>query len=510
MKKILFGMLIVGLAAQSCTKVNENVYDKLAATEFDATPAGAQDELASIYGQITGTWSSNYAGRDNCWYDLNEFSSDEQYVPHRSDGNWGLDDAQLYLRTEPTSLAALSNTWNWNYGAVYDENAAIAALTAAKAPAADIAEAHVARDWNYWLLIDDFGDVPYYTTNDAASLKAGQTKRAVIYANIVADLKANVDLLSTTKGGAYYGRFNKWAGYMVLAKIYLNAAVYTASTPGASDGTPQWQAALDACNTIASGGFTLHPATANTTSLLGNTYFDLFGDVCPNDETILALSLTENVISGNIYTIRSLNTANGTAVLGYAGWDGTVIPEDFYNTYDPSDIRAKQFLVGPQALGGNTYTPTVLESIIDPGAGINEGIRDVKFYPVAPIDASGSSNDFPIYRYADVLLMQAECELRLGNAAAAAPYLNQVRERVGLADIAAPTLTDVYNERGRELNMEGHRRQDMIRFGTYLQAHGVAPNTVPAMSNTYLLFPIPTSVLSASPQLSQNPGYPKS
>ena len=71
MKKILISVLVIGLAAQSCTKVNENVYDKYPASTFYATPAGADDALATVYGKISGTWGSNYAGRDNCWYDLN-------------------------------------------------------------------------------------------------------------------------------------------------------------------------------------------------------------------------------------------------------------------------------------------------------------------------------------------------------------------------------------------------------------------------------------------------------
>ena len=493
MKKILFGILIVGLAAQSCTKVNENVYDKYAANAFYATPAGQQDALASIYGQITGTWGNNYAGRDNCWYDLNEFSSDEQVIPHRNTGDWQLDFAQLYTRTAQTSLGITNNTWIWLNQCIHASNLAVSQLTASNAAPASIAEAKVARAWAYYLMIDDFGDVPFYTDNNVDLSKIKQTPRATIYNFVVSELKANVDLLPTTRGGTFYNRFNKYAGYMVLAKVYLNAGVYT--------GTPQWQACLDACAQVAAGGYTLHPAAANTASLNGNSYWDLFGDVCPNDETIFALYLTENIVSGNIYTIRSLNTPTGIALLGFAGWNGTVIPSEFYDKFDPSDIRRQQFLVGQQP-DGTVYT-TDVSSLISPGAAPNEGIRDVKFYPAGIKDASGASNDFPVYRYADVLLMEAECNVRLGNVPAAAPFLNQVRERAGLADIAAPTLQNIYDERGFELNMEGHRRQDMIRFGTYLTAHGFVPQGQPYME----LFPIPTAQINADPSLKQNPGY---
>ena len=185
---------------------------------------------------------------------------------------------------------------------------------------------------------------------------------------------------------------------MVLAKVYLNAQVYT--------GTADWANALAACNKVAAGNFALHPATANPASALGNSYYDLFGDVCPNDETILAEYITENVISGNIYTIRSLKQVQMVQrlLLLTAGMVPSFPARFLADKYDPSDIRRKQFFVGPQ-LGGITYTETV-SSLISPGAAPNEGIRDVKFFPVAPADASGESNDFPIYRYADVCLMR--------------------------------------------------------------------------------------------------------
>lgn len=496
MKKILIGAVLTTLVTtQSCTKVNENVYDKYTANKFYATPAGADDALATVYGKISGTWGSNYAGRDNCWYDLNSFAADDQVIPHRNTGDWQLDFAQLYSHTELPSLGIISNTWNWLYSSVYSANLAVAQLTAAKADPSKIAEAKVLRAWFYYLLIDDFGDVPFYTDNNTDVSKIPQTKRATIYNFIVSELKANVDLLSETRGGAYYGRFNKWAGYMVLAKVYLNAGVYT--------GTPDWADALAACNKVASGGFSLHPGGANASSPNGYQYYELFGDVCPNDETILAEFITENIVSGNIYAIRSLNSPNGVALIGYAGWNGTVIIDQFYNKYSANDIRRAQFLVGPQTKGAVTYTPT-LSSLISPGAGPNEGIRDVKFLPVAPSDASGESNDFPIYRYADLLLMQAECNVRLGNNAAALPFINQVRERAGLSDLTTVTLDDIYNERGFELVFEGHRRQDMIRFGHYEDAREYVTGSIP---KTQELFPIPTSALNANPNLKQNPGY---
>jgi hypothetical protein len=489
MKKVLVIILLISLASQSCTKVNENVYDKYAADQFFASPKGPDIALASVYAQMP-----QFAGGDNRYYDTNNMCTDEQVVPHRVSGDWGPENAYLYTRAWLPSLGQINNTWGDCYNSIYLANLAVDQLVKVNAPAAKIAEVKILRAWFYYLLIDDFGDVPFYTDNSITTADLKTQSRTQIFDWIVSEVTANADLLPETKGGTFYGRFNKWAAYTFLAKVYLNAGVYT--------GTPKWAECLAACNKVAAGGYTLHPGTANASSPLGNRYFELFGDVCPDDETILAVWLKRNVVGNNVYALRSLNGPNGLAMIGFAGWNGTIVPEETYVKYNDADIRKKQFLVGPQA-GGVTYTAHV-SSLINPGAGINEGVRCVKFYPVAPNDGSGESNDFPIYRYADILLMQAECNVRLGNAAAAKSFIDQVRVRAGLPVLAAnPTLTNIYDERGFELNWESHRRQDMIRFGTFTQAHGF----VPAVDSHWLIFPIPTARLNANPNLKQNPGY---
>jgi hypothetical protein len=495
MKKILTSILIIGLGAQSCTKVNENVYDKYPASEFYGSPKGADVALANVYSQIGGNWNGvGYAGADNGWYDLNAMSSDEQVIPHRNTGDWQLDFAQLYQRQWLPTMGIISNTWNWLYKSIYTANLAVDQLQQAKADESKIAEAKVLRAFFYYLLIDDFGNIPFYTDNNITVDKIPQTSRTEVYNFIVKELTENVDKLSETKGGVYYGRFNKWAGYALLSKLYLNAEVYT--------GTAKWNECLAACNKIATGGFSLHPGGANASSPLGYQYYELFGDVSPADETILSIYVTVDIVSRNIFTIRSLNGPNFQSVFGYSGWNGSIVPQEYYEKYDNADIRKKQFLVGAQP-GGVNYSVSV-SSLDNPGAAPKEGVRDTKFVPVPPMNGGGASNDFPIYRYADILLMQAECNVRLGNAAAAKPFVDQVRQRAGLGALAAnPTLTDIYNERGFELNWEGHRRQDMIRFGTFTQAHGF----VTAVPDFRKLFPIPTSALNTNPGLKQNAGY---
>lgn len=501
MNKIFFFALFALLIMQSCTKLDEKVYDKYAATDFYSTPAGADVALANVYSQIPGNWGGvGYAGADNGWYDVNSMSTDEQVVPHRTTGDWELTFAQMYLRQWLPDHSQINNTWNWLYKSVFSSNLAVDLLVKANAAPSKIAEAKVLRAFFYYLLMDDFGSVPFYTENTITVDKMPQKSRQEIYDFVVSELKANVDLLSPVKGGEYYGRFNKWAGYALLAKIYLNAEVYT--------GTPQWAECIAACNKVSEGGYSLHSGAKDASNPLGSKYFELFGDVCPDDETILAIYTKVDVVGRNIFTVRSLGGADGTALIGSSAWNGTICPPDFVAKFSNTDIRKHQFRYGsspygPQPAGFFNYSLTVT-NLDNPGAAPNDGARNQKFWPAAPSNGGGASNDFPIYRYADIMLMKAECLVRTGDAGSAKPLVDAIRVRAGLTGLAAsPTLTDIYNERGCELSWEGHRRQDMIRFGTFTQAHGLAP----AVDDHYKLFPIPTAARNANTNLVQNPGY---
>lgn len=494
-KNILVLAGISLLLFTGCTDVDETVYDRYTTGDFYGSPEGSDVALAAAYAQMSGNWNGvGYAGADNGWYDLNCMTADEQVIPHRNTGDWQQDFARLYKHEWlPTDLI-VNNTWNWLYKSVFNANLAVELLENAKADPSKIAEAKVLRAFFYYLLMDDYGSVPFYTDNNITVDKIPQASREEVYNFVVSELTENVDLLSATKGGNYYGRFNRWAGYMLLAKVYLNAEVYT--------GTPKWNECLAACEVVNSGSFTLHPGSANAASLLGYQYFDLFGDVSPEDETILSMYATVNIVSRNIYGIRSLYGSHAKELIGFNGWNGTIVPRDFFEKYATNDIRRTQFIYGPQ-VGGVNYTLDVA-SLDNPGADPQAGIRNLKFYPTGALDGGGASNDFPIYRYADLLLMMAECNVRLGNTGAAKPYIDQVRTRAGLAGLGGnPTLDDVYNERGFELNWEGHRRQDMIRFNKFL-----LPNLFRGTSTEIRkIFPIPTSALNANRGLVQNPGY---
>jgi starch-binding outer membrane protein, SusD/RagB family len=485
MKKIFYSLLIMATATVSCTKLDEGVYDRQVADQFYATPEGINSALANIYNEVRGDFGGKgYAGADRGWFDLNETCTDELMLPTRSDGAWADNGIwrQMYLHQWTPAHEFMNNTWNWLYRGVYKANLSVELLAKANADPAKLAEAKVLRAFFYYILMDGWGSVPFYTENNVTASQIPQKSRAEIYAFVVSELVANVDKLSTVKGGEYYGRFNKWAGYALLAKVYLNAQVYT--------GTPKWNEAAAACDVIINGGgFSLNP-----------NYLSMFGDVCPNDEVILAIFMDALKAPRNIIGIRSLHGPQGNALFGFSTWNGATVHQDFVNKYNNADGRKAQWITGAQA-GGVSYSLNI-SSITS--AGIQEGARNIKFLPVAPYNGGAASNDFPIYRYADVLLMKAEALVRSSNAGAAKALYDQVRSRAGLSASAGnPSLDDIYDERGRELCWEGHRRQDMIRFGKFLLAHDFKA----VSDNKYLLFPIPSPAIDANRNLVQNPGY---
>jgi hypothetical protein len=228
-------------------------------------------------------------------------------------------------------------------------------------------------------------------------------------------------------------------------------------------------------------------------------YMTLGGDRCPDQEVILAVYVDANQAPRNIIGVRSLRGAHGKAVFGFDTWNGATAHQNFVNKYDNGDKRKAQWIIGKYP-GDVNYTLNI-SSLTN--AGVEEGARNIKYYPVAPYNGGSSSNDFPVFRYADVLLMKAEALARGGNAAGALPLVNQVRARAGVAAMTSVTLDDIYDERGRELCWEGHRRQDMIRFDKFTLAHDFKP----ASDAKYKLFPIPAPALSTNIKLKQNPGF---
>ena len=145
------------------------------------------------------------------------------------------------------------------------------------------------------------------------------------------------------------------------------------------------------------------------------------------------------------------------------------------------------------------YTKEVPLVVLDPVAIESAGYRTIKYIPD---DFDNANSDYVVYRMADAMLMRAEAALLGGSGGNAQADIDAVRARVGLGSISA-TLDNVYAERARELWWEGHRRTDMVRWGTFLSSKELKPAE---SDSKYLLFPIPADAL-INPNMNQNPGY---
>jgi len=511
MKKITILLCTVAVIA-SCTKLDETVYDQIPSDEYFKTEEQVKGTLTTIYDEIRGDWNGKgYMGADRGWYDLNEISSDECMIPVRNGGaDWqdGGVWVQMYKHTWSPTHPFFEQTWNWLYRAITACNQAVELLEEKNANPQFIAEAKVLRAQFYYMLMDGWGNVPIVTSTKTKVTDVVQSSRADVFAFVEKELKENVGNLSTNK--SLYGRFTKGAGFALLSKVYLNAAVYT--------GTPKWAETIAACDSVIAQGYSLVP---------GNQYFDngsagLFGDVCNSSEVIYAISIDANKNPRNIVGIRSLRFEHGKALTfgKVSTWGGTTAHRNFIEKFQDGDIRKAQWIAVAKDrsgspvqkdAGGDLVYNIDIPSIEN--AGSFDGLRNMKFNITAGYTAEGvgeintnsANNDFPIYRYADILLVKAEAILRNGgNPGDAAVYLNQVRNRAGLADYPGTvTLEEIYDERGRELCWEGLRRQDMIRFDKYTLAHDFAP----ACDAKYKLFPIAPNTLANNSKLQQNPGY---
>ena len=489
-------------AYNSCTDLEEEVFDRVTADnffqsdeEFISALGGAYSALDNIWGGHNGTWSTQ------------EVTSDEFMVPQRGQdwfdgGIWLRAHRHEWTPTEPW----LNNAWNQLYSGVNACNRVIDQFTSLNVEGSDafIAELRVLRGIFYLQLLDIFGNVPLVTSFDVTEPPANST-RAEVFNFIESDVSASVNLLTETNGGVAYGRVNKWTAHALLTRLYLNAEVYT--------GTPRWSEVVAQADQIINSG---------VYSLETNYFANFAADNAGSSENIF-VKVYDRVFSPNFQIVAMTLHYNSQATfnLTFQPWNGYCSLQEFYESYAEDDARRASFLAGPQfAADGSrvtdigaepndpdgpplTFTPEINEHF--PNALRQAGVRAAKFEFESGA-TNNLDNDFPIFRYGDVLLSKAEALMRMngeGDAEALA-LVNQIHERAGLAPYTALTFDELLAERGREMFMEAVRRQDLIRFGKWGDEWDFKPASDASVRQ---LMPIPTPQLDANKSLQQNPGY---
>lgn len=515
-KLLLVGLFILSFN-QSCTDLDEEVFSELTEANFPTTNEQFISALGATYTSLYNT------GSHNSYYSLNAIAGDELHIPQR--GNDWFDGGQwlrVHRHTYNANEESVRNGWATLYGGINNCNRVIdlfeGLVTEGKVDATTangfIAEVKALRAYFYWVLLDMYGNVPIVTSFAGGEANPATKSRQEVYNFVESELATNVPLLTAAKDGSTYARFNQWAGKALQVRLYLNAEVYT--------GTAQWQQAADIANEIINSGLY---------SLEGDYFANFNEDNTGSTENIFVVPYDQAQAEGFNWPAMTLHySSQATFDLTFQPWNGYCAVQDFYESYDDTDLRKGtwgdqktrgNFIAGPQfEVDGTTpitdtgaeandpdgpnivFTPDLNE--LEPGALRQAGTRIGK-YEFAIGTTQHLNNDFVLFRFAEVLLSRAEAMWRMNSGSAEALSLvNQIRNRAGLADLGALTADDLLAETGREMAFEGIRRPNLIRFGKYNDDWSLKGGTSDPNKN---IFPIPAEQLSANPNLVQNPGY---
>ncbi len=535
--KILGIILIAILFVPSCS-LDEEILDELTEEVVTSDPALLPNLLAPPLGQLRGLWL-----RENVW-GMMETTTDECMFPTRGT-DWGDNGVweQNYYHTWAPRHRDVNATWDALNTGISSANTALFNLAIETPDDEDFlwvyrAQAKFLRSFYEYLLLDLYNKYPardpfnldFSTIPVIYEGSAGFYRLVSLLKDILPDMKLRETEVSTPDfKKALYGEPSRDAGLMLLAKLYLNKEVYT----GVS-GWDSCQIYLD--ELIASGHYGLAEDYYAMFSVNNETNYKK-----PDDEAIFVAVLDD----GDNYGLDNRvvwvtphfhynQTFGGTRPAG-TNWNGGCTTESYLNevwvngtdTTMGGDLRWKddRFYADMGIyLGfnyGQQYNVPLGDSVPErTGAPLyftfecpfftateSNGVRALKYPPrVVPVNLLRTSNDYLIWRYADALLMKAECLARTGNMGDALIIVNEIREKRNAPELSSLELMDILDERGRELYWEGHRRQDMIRFGTFLLPKDNKPDASP---ETAVLLPIPQDAIDGTPGgvLTQNPGY---
>ncbi len=448
-------------------------------------------------------------------YDLQTFGSDEALLPTRG-GDWydgGIWQA-MYKHSWTAGHELVKNSWLYLYKVITLCNRSLEMLEKYKKVLnSEIkekeykAEVRALRAMYYWYLIDLFGNVPIITSTDVSMQDVSTSPRAEVFDFVVKELEDvldDVNYANSVAAGEFYGRVTCPVVFFVLAKLMLNAEVYS--------GTPQWQKTIDYCTQLERWGFSLE-----------NFYIDNFAIRNENSlENIFVIPMDRDLYTNQQHNmIRSWHYRHAAAC-GFSGENGTcatrkVLEVNHYGLEDMDNrFTYNYWFDGVTDYADNPvldrnglplkYHPEAVKYILSGDKYVETAGARMKKYEVDKNAIAGGKlmdNDIVLFRYSDVLLMRAEAKMRLGEGGQ--EDFDAVRERafMGKRELTPQNLLD---ERLIELCWEGWRRQDLIRFGQYESLYQ-GPDKVDESDGHTTLYPIPADVVTLNPNLKQNPGY---
>jgi hypothetical protein len=545
MKKLLIALTAITIVAGACTKLDVKVESQYTDTNFPKTSLDYTALIGTVYTQLASKYAIEY-------FRMQELTTDELILPGR-DGNY--DDGGQYRQhhhhTYTPDHTNVKDVWEWGFGAINSCNRILYNIGNSTLDPTDpvrlnaIAEVKAMRGLFYFFMMDIYGNVPIVDSFPVLDLPRTK-QRAEVFQFIEKDLKAIVNALpakNANNATLTYAHPTKAMVHALLAKMYLNAKVYT--------GVERNTEAVQYCDSV----------ITNKNYSLDASYATVFApDNGPNTtEAIFAIPYDALQLDGQQFTRH--------AFLAYL-WPKYGVPNnlsisisttpEFYDKFNlTGDERNNTWLIGKQYnWDGTPFTLTLKKKDLNASyTGTNNdtiwqleitkpikmtgakpfdvgndylarcmGVRSIKYYPDKSTTAATrmSGNDMPIFRLADIYLMKAEALLRSGitsttvngEVQTALVLFNKIRARVKAPLAGALTLDDLLDERGRELYWENWRRNDLIRFDKYEIEYPIPGDVAtsgytPGMNKDIRrrIFPVPSSERKLNTFLDQNPGY---
>lgn len=538
MKHRFFALSVLALSLSLTSCLDETPKDQIPETEiYDSANSLYVNAVASLYNYI-GAHEEGEGLQGTCRgiYDYNTLTTDEAIIPIRG-GNWydgGLWE-NMYNHTWTATDTDLYNVWKYLYKVIVLSTKSLETIEKHKALLTEqqrvdyAAEVRAVRAMYYYYAMDMFGRIPILQSSTQKTADIRQSNRSDVFWYVVKELQDVAPLLANEHSnlqGNYYGRVTRPVAWFLLAKLSLNAEVYTdddwtdSSRPDGKtimfdiNGNKKnaWQTCVHYCDLITAAGYTLEADYSKNFAVHNEG----------STENIFTIPLDKILYLNEFhYLFRSRHYAHGGAYSG-ASENGTcatlhTMAVNGFGTETPDARLDMNFYTGKVEVDGKyvtlddgtplEYKPLAVEKNLTASPYLETAGARMKKYEVdrtAYSDGRMPDNDIVLYRYADVLLMKSEAKVRNGESGD--EEMNAVRSRVGMPSLSA-TLDNLLNERLLELVWEGWRRQDMIRFGTYCKQYDIHTQSEADKKGYTTVFPIPEKTHELNPNLKQNPGY---